>query len=272
MRTLLRFIQRYSTLLLFLLLEILAIAWMVSGTGYQRSKIVALNRQLSGTLYSWVDGAREYLSMREVNRELVRENTELRNLLETYERLTDSATVIIAAGDSMHFHYVPARVVHNSVYKQYNYITLDRGKKHGVFRNMGVISDMGLVGIILGSSNNFSTVIPVINRDFRLSVKIKSNNYAGILQWDGATPLYAHLTEIPFHVELSVGDTLLTSGFSAIFPAGIHVGHIESFSLDRGNFYDIRVRLATDYQRLFHVNVVRNYRQQEQLDLETRPQ
>lgn len=272
MRTLLRFIQKYSNFLLFLLLEILAISWMVTGTGYQRSKIVALNRQLSGTIYNWVDGAREYLSLRQVNLELVEENTALRNRLETYQRLMDSATVIIDPGDSLHFHYVPARVVHNSVYKQYNYITLDRGRKQGVFRNMGVISDMGLVGIVQESSNNYSTVIPVINRDFRLSVKISSSDYAGILQWDGASPLYAELSEIPFHAKLSEGDTLLTSGFSAIFPSGIHVGLIESFSLDRGNFYEIRVRLATDFQRLFHVNVIRNYRQQEQLNLEARTQ
>ena len=87
--------------------------------------------------------------------------------------------------ENIRYFYVPSRIVHNSVYKQYNYITLDKGKKHGVFRDMGVISDQGLVGIVLESSANFATVIPVINRDFRLSVKIKSNNYAGILQWDG---------------------------------------------------------------------------------------
>jgi rod shape-determining protein MreC len=133
---------------------------------------------------------------------------------------------------------------------------------------MGVISDQGLVGIVLESSANFATVIPVINRDFRLSAKIKSNNYAGILQWDGASPRYAVLTEIPFHVELTVGDSILTSGFSSIFPEGIEVGRIESFSLVRGNFYDIRVELFTDFQRLYQVNVIRNHRQEEQLNLE----
>ncbi|RPI43718.1 MAG: rod shape-determining protein MreC [Bacteroidetes bacterium] len=272
MRTLLRFIQRYSNLLLFLLLEILAISWMVSGTGYQRSKIVSLTRQVSGSLFSWVDGTREYLSLRHVNQELARENTELRNRIEIYDRLMDSARVVITSADSMQYHFVPARVVRNSVYKQYNYITIDRGKDQGVYRNMGVISDMGLVGIVQETSGNYATVIPVINRDFRLSVMIQSTEYAGILQWNGESPVYADLAEIPFHVELTEGDTIITSGFSAIFPAGIHVGQIESFSLDRGNFYRIRVRLSTDFQRLFHVNVIRNYRQQEQLDLESRSQ
>jgi rod shape-determining protein MreC len=133
---------------------------------------------------------------------------------------------------------------------------------------MGVISDQGLVGIVLESSANFATVIPIINRDFKLSVKIKSNNYAGILQWEGGSPLNAILTEIPFHVSLSEGDTILTSGFSSIFPEGIEVGTIESFSLERGNFYDIRIRLFTDFQRLYHVNIIRNSRQEEQLNLE----
>jgi rod shape-determining protein MreC len=133
---------------------------------------------------------------------------------------------------------------------------------------MGVISDQGLVGIVLESSADFATVIPVINREFRLSAKIKSNNYSGILQWDGVSPRYAMLTEIPFHVILTEGDSILTSGFSSIFPEGIEVGRIESFSLEKGNFYDIRVELFTDFQRLFHVNVIRNYRQEEQLNLE----
>ncbi len=133
---------------------------------------------------------------------------------------------------------------------------------------MGVISEQGLVGIVLESSANFSTVIPIINREFRLSAKIKSNNYAGILQWDGSSPRFAVLSEIPFHVNLTEGDTILTSGFSSIFPEGIEVGRIESFSLEKGNFYDIKVELFTDFQGLFHVNVIRNYRQEEQLNLE----
>ena len=182
--------------------------------------------------------------------------------------MVDTAIIAHEIRGSYRFDYVPSRIVHNSVYKQYNYITLDKGRKQGVFRDMGVISDRGLVGIVLESSNNFATVIPVINRDFRLSVKVKSNNYAGILQWEGDSPLFAMLTEIPFHVTLQEGDTILTIGYSSIFPEGIEVGTIESFAIDKGNFYDIKIRLSTDFQSLFHVNVIRNHRQEEQLNLE----
>jgi len=268
MRTLLRFIQKYSNLLLFLLLEAIAITFMVQGNTYQRSKLIGLNREITGYIYSKVDGAREYFSLKQVNRQLAEENLDLRNSLDLLSASLDTTLVITENLENFHYYYVPSRIVHNSVYKQYNFITLDKGKKDGVFKDMGVISEQGLVGIILESSNNFATVIPILNRDFRLSVKIKSNNYAGILQWEGDSPQYAMLSEIPFHVNITEGDTILTSGFSSIFPEGIEVGHLESFVLEKGNFYDIKVKLSTDFQQLFHVNVIRNFRQEEQLNLE----
>lgn len=268
MRTLLRFIQKYSNLLLFLLLEIVAVFMIVQGNSYQRSKIIGLNRQVSGYIYSKFDGAREYLSLKETNSRLVEENAGLKNRIHRLNLLMDSSIVRTGLLDPVHFQYVPCRVVRNSVFKQYNYMTLDRGKNQGVVRDMGVISENGLVGIVLESSNNYSTVIPVINRDFRLSVKLASNDYAGILQWEGESPRYAVLNEIPFHVDLLDRDTVVTSGFSAIFPEGIEVGTIESFTLEKGNFYEIRVRLSANFQQLYHVNVIRNYRQMEQLNLE----
>jgi rod shape-determining protein MreC len=268
MRTLLRFFLKYSNLLLFLLLEIIAITFMTKGSGYQRSKLMGLNRQVTGYIYSKVDGAREYFSLRELNERLTEENLELRNRLDLMSSRLDSASVISDIKGDYHYYYIQCNVVHNNVYRQYNYLTIDKGKKQGVFKNMGVISDQGLVGIVLESSASFATVIPVINRNFRLSAKIKSNNYAGILQWTGGSPQFAVLTEIPFHVELAVGDTILTSGFSSIFPEGIEVGTIKSFSLERGNFYDIQIELFTDFQSLYHVSVIRNYKQEEQLNLE----
>jgi len=268
MRTLLRFIQKYSNLLLFLLLETVAVILIVRGNHYQHSRIIGLNRQVSGYLVSKVDGAREYLSLRQTNRLLVEENTDLRNRLDRMETLLDSSTVHRSVIPPHRYSFVSSRVLRNSVYKQYNYMTLDKGKEQGVFRDMGVISEEGVVGIVLESSRHFATVIPVINRDFRLSVKLKSSNYAGILQWEGGSPRFAELNEIPFHVELTKRDTVVTSGFSTIFPEGIRVGIIDSYSLEKGNFYEIRVRLSTDFQKLFHVNVIRNHRQEEQLELE----
>lgn len=241
---------------------------MIRESSYQRSKLIGLNREITGYAYSKVVGAREYFSLKQVNKDLAEENLRLRNRIDRYANRMDTASVITEIRDPFRYYFIPSKIVHNSVYKQYNYLTLDRGKKDGVFKDMGVISEQGMVGIVLESSQNFATVIPVLNRDFRLSVKIKSNNYAGILQWEGDSPLFAMLTEIPFHVNFVEGDTILTSGFSSIFPEGIEVGIIESFVLEKGNFYDIKVRLSTDFQGLFHVNVIRNFRQEEQLNLQ----
>ena len=143
MRTLLRFIQKYSDLLLFLLLETVAIVFIVQGSNYQRSKIIGLNRQISGYVYSKVDGAREYLSLKESNLKLVQENMALRNRLDRLELRLDSSVVRSEFRDPYHYQYVPSRIVKNSVYKQYNYMTLDKGRKQGVFRDMGVVSDEG---------------------------------------------------------------------------------------------------------------------------------
>jgi rod shape-determining protein MreC len=241
---------------------------MIQDSSYQRSKLIGLNREITGFTYSKMVGAREYLSLKQVNQELAEENLSLRNRIDQYASRMDTAFVVSEIRDPYRYFFVPSKIVHGSVYKQYNYLTLDRGKKDGVFKDMGVISDQGMVGIVLESSQNFATVIPILNRDFRLSVKIKSNNYAGILQWEGDSPLYAMLTEIPFHVNILEKDTILTSGFSSIFPEGIEVGVIESYVLEKGNFYDIKVKLSTDFQRLFHVDVIRNFRQDEQLNLE----
>ncbi len=268
MRTLLRVIQKYSDFLLFLVLETVAMILMVQGGAFQRSKIVGMNRQISGYIYNKVDGTREYLFLKETNEMLVDENAQLRNTLQQMGQRLDSSVVLSDFREPYQYQYVPSRVIHNSVYKQYNYLTLNKGEKDGVFKDMGVISDRGVVGIILETSDNFATVIPIINLDFRLSVKLKSSNYAGILQWNGKSPLYADLNEIPFHVELTENDTIVTSGFSTIFPEGIEVGTIESFTIEHGNFYEIRVRLFTDFQSLFHVNVIRNYQKEEQLNLE----
>ncbi len=187
-------------------------------------------------MYTKVDGSREYLFLKETNNILVEENAQLRNSLQQMEQRLDSSVVLSEFNDPYQYHFVPSRVIHNSVYKQYNYLTLDHGEKDGVFRDMGVISDQGVVGIVLETSDNFATVIPIINLDFRLSVKLKSSNYAGILQWGGKSPLFADLNEIPFHVDLLENDTIVTSGFSSIFPEGIEVGTIESFSLGARKF------------------------------------
>ena len=265
MRSLLRLLKKYSYILLFLLLEIVAFILLSKHNSYQQSRLLNTNREITGYIYSKFDGVREYLSLKKNNEILVHENASLRNQL---EEMANQEIDSVGEPRIPAYSYNYARIVHSSVYKKYNYLTINSGRKHGVERDMAVIGEEGIVGIVLESSPNFATILPVINPDFRLSAKIKKNNYAGILLWDGASPRRALLNEIPYHVDVQPGDTVVTSGFSAIFPEGLHVGTISDFSLQEGNFYNISVDLGTNFNTLFYVNVIKNYYQEEQVQLE----
>jgi rod shape-determining protein MreC len=272
MRTLLWLLKKYNYVLVFVLLEVIALVLLSNHNSYQHSVLVNANREMSGKLYGLIEGGREYLHLKKNNEALVRENAALRNKIELLAvAVPDSIPVDSITADSTvrNYYFTPARIVHGTHHKQFNYLTINKGKKHGIEGDMAVISDEGIVGIVLASSSNFSTVIPIINRNFRLSVKTKKDNLAGILQWEGKNHRQANLNEIPFHAEPEVGDTIVTSGYSAVFPEGLFVGTIKSFELRDGNFFRIDVELGTDYQRLFHVNVIENILQEEQLELES---
>jgi len=166
--------------------------------------------------------------------------------------------------------YIPARVITSSVNKQYNYLTINKGEKQGVSPDMAVISETGAVGIVVASSENYSTIIPVLNRNFRLSARLKKNNFFGIAEWEGRSSEIVSLREIPVHVDVQPGDTVVTSGFSAVFPEGILVGTVEKVEDTGGNFHEIKLRLSTDYRQLYHVNVVSFTFKEELNELENR--
>ncbi len=265
MKTLLKLLNKYSYVLVFLVLETIAIVLLSNHNYYQHSRILNTNREITGYIYDRIDGTREYLSLKMTNEILVSENSNLRNKLAD---ISLNKTELSIAEVQRLSYYTPARIVHSTVHKQLNYLTINKGRKQGVMRDMAVISEEGIVGIVLESSPNFATILPIINRDFRLSTKIKKNNFTGILHWDGNSPQQAVLNEIPYHADVQIGDTVITSGFSAIFPEGLHVGTISDYSLKEGNFYSIHIQLGTNFNNLFYVNVIKNYLQEEQRILE----
>jgi rod shape-determining protein MreC len=267
MKALLWLLKKYNYVLVFIFLEVLAVMLLSNHNSYQHSVLVNFNREISGRIFAMSEGGREYLHLKKNNEVLVRENAELRNRL---EQLNAPCPDSILIDSTLHpYTYIPARIVQSTFHKQFNYLTVNMGSKQGIAADMAVISEEGIVGIVLASSSNFSTVIPVINRNFRLSAKTKKENFTGILQWEGNDHRHASLNEIPYHARPEPGDTIITSGYSAIFPEGLFVGTIKNIELEDGNFYQINVELGTDYQRLFHVNIISNYLQEEQLELES---
>jgi len=157
------------------------------------------------------------------------------------------------------FRFIPAEVINNSVDRQSNYITLNKGREDGIKPEMGIVGPNGIVGIITNVSDHYATGPTVLNRRWRVSAKIKNSNYFGSLMWDGISYRTAQLNEIPYHVELKVGDTIITSGYSTVFPEGIMIGQIEDFDIGSGDsFYEIDVRLSTNFKTLTYVEVIQD--------------
>lgn len=271
MRNLIRFILNNHFFLLFILFEAVALFLVFQNNNYQRAFAFNLTRNISGKISSNIFSLRQYLYLSETNMALLEENRELRNsLLSSYKlRIADPGNVEFDSAWIRQYNFMPASVIKNSVNKQYNFVNIDKGHAHGIGPDMAVISGTGVVGIVTGVSEHFSTIIPVLNIDLRLSSKLKNTNYFGSLHWDGKDPGMAILNEIPHHVTLNKGDTIVTSGFSAIFPEGIMVGIIDEFEIEGGNFYTVKVQLSTDFRKLNYVYVIEDLFRDELLELES---
>jgi len=269
MRSLLRFLVRNYFFLLFLILESFCMVLVVRYNNYQKVKFLNSSNQVIGKIYETSNSIFSFFKLQQVNSELAAENARLRNELQQLalpegQERTDSMTI-----GQVEYLFIPAKVINNSVNKQNNYITLNKGKKDGIKPDMGIIGPGGIVGIITNVTDHYSTGPTVLNKRWRVSARIKKNNYFGSLVWDGKDFHQAQLNEIPFHVEPEKGDTIVTSGYSSIFPEGIMIGQIESFNHESGdNFYEIRVRLSTNFMTLTHVEVIINYATDELTNLQ----
>ena len=150
-----------------------------------------------------------------------------------------------------------------------NYITLDKGSADGIASEMAVVDQNGIVGIVTVVNEHNAVAISVLNTKLHISCKVKGTDCFGSLVWDGRNARYAMLEEMPRHVEFTPGDTIVTSGFSAVFPDGIMVGTIHDYAKQKDdNFYAMEVKLSTDFHRLGTVRVLYNRAQQEQRKLE----
>jgi rod shape-determining protein MreC len=166
--------------------------------------------------------------------------------------------------EHLKYAYISARIISNSVNQQQNYLTLDKGSEDGIRPDMGIISAGGVAGIITNVSPSYSTGLSLLNTRWNVSAKLSKNNYFGSLVWDGKNYREALLNEIPFHVDVAVGDTIVTSGFSSFFPEGITLGTVESFAKPGGDsFYTIRVKLSVDFKSLSYVEVIENNKKAE---------
>jgi len=263
------FLLRYKTLILFLILEALALAMISSSHNYHQTVLYGAARNISGFFSRGLENSTSYFRLRQVNEELVAENLMLKRRLEALTSLPqESQGTVRDTVSGINYSYLNARVINNSVNKQKNFISLDKGSKHGVTNGMGVASPEGVVGVVVGVSPNYSVVMSLLNTEFRLSASIARNDYFGSLAWDGTNYRYARLSEIPHHVAVTEGDTILTSGYSAIFPAGIMVGTLTGKQKRGGDFVSLEVLLSADFKKLTNVYLIGNLTREERITIE----
>ena len=277
MRKLLDFLLTKRHWLLFILLEIISFVLIYSNKSYHRNVMFSSANVITGYITSISGNVYSYLNLRDINRELLERNGQLEmEILELRDQLemvyADTATFAGFVADSTEifpYSFITANVVNNSISYLSNYITIDKGKNAGIKPDMGVVSEQGVVGIVSTVSDHFSVIIPLLNPKFRLSCKVLGSSYFGTLGWNGRNTRLANLDELPRHVEFKKGDTIVTSGYSAVFPAGIIVGNVMDFKKQHDdNFYSLEVELATHFETLNQVRVINNYYQNEQKGIE----
>jgi rod shape-determining protein MreC len=269
MRSLLNFLLRYKTLILFLILEAVALVMITSSHNYHQSVSYGVARTISGFVAKRIEKGNSYFMLRQINKELVSENLALRRRIEELTSVPhDSVTKVNDTINGVSYTCLNATVINNSTNRQKNYITLDKGSRHGVMTGMGVASSAGVVGVVVCVSRNYSVAMSLLNTDFKLSSKIARNDYFGSLAWDGINYRYAQLSEIPHHVRVNEGDTIVTSGFSAIFPAGLMTGTITGEQKRGGDFITLKVLLSVDFKRLTNVYLIGNLTREERATLE----
>ena len=270
MRNLIAFIWKNYFFFLFLLLEVLSVYLLVQNNYFQRAGFINSTNDVSGSVFQAYNDANQYFHLKQTNEQLARENALLLTKLGSSFRtlLIDKHLV----NDSLHkqkYEYVKAKVVNNSTNRRNNYLTLNVGAKQGIEPDMAVISSSGVVGIVKDVSDNFSSVMSLLHKDTKISSKIKKEGSFGPLFWEGEDYRYATLSDIPTHVPLVKGDTVITSAYSSIFPEGILVGTVESFERKSGEyFYTVKVKLSTEFKKLDYVYVINNIEKEEQDKLE----
>lgn len=276
MRNLLQFLIRYSNLLWFIVLEVVALVLVFSQNRLQHSAWLSSANNVSAGVYQAWSSVTGYFSLRHENDRLAAENVELQNYIVQLENqlegeheahLKDSVGSYVYA--EKHLHYIPAKVINISTATQRNFITLNKGLRDGVQEDMGVVDQDGVVGIVRAVSDRFAVVIPVINNAFSISCRFLRTDKLAALHWDGVDNRHAELEDIARHVDVREGDTLVTSGLSDAFPEGVMVGVVEKAELSESDiYYHIRVRLAADFHRLGYVQIIQNEARAEQRQLE----
>ncbi|MEE9406861.1 MAG: rod shape-determining protein MreC [Polaribacter sp.] len=253
------------------MLQFIAIALTFNNLNFHKSKYVSSANAVTGGFYSKVSNISEYLNLKKENEILAEENTQLKNLLEknTSNLFLIDSTVVDSIKHLQTYTYTSAKIIKNDYAKAFNFLTINKGKNQGISKEMAVINSKGIIGITDNTSNNYTRVQSILNKNSKINARLKNDNYFGSLEWDGKDYNIVQLKDIPRQAPLKIGDTIETGGKSTIFPEGILIGTVLKFN--QGNTADnkIDVKLFNDMSSLGYISVVKNLDKKEIQSIET---
>ena len=283
MYKLIEFLRRIYVVLLFLAIEGIALNFYAHSSYYTQAKILSRAHSVAGGVQSSIFGVKHYFTLRGENEALALRVAELENQLASYREketnaLTDSLSldgIDPAMAESLaQYRYTTARIIANSISRSRNFITINRGLMHGVVEDMAVISPSGMmIGYVVGCSERYSVVMPMLNMDFRTSGKIAGDEHFGSISWSGSSPYKVEMTDLSKHADIEIGDEVVSAGLAHYFPEGVKIGYVESFEInDTQTSYSVTVRLAADMTKLNNVILIENIDYGEIKALEENPQ
>jgi len=267
------FIRRHFNFLFFLVLQIVALSFLFRYNKFHEAAFLSVSTELTGRLNAKYNNIEYYFQLRKTNEALVQENLQLRQQLRDNFEAPDTAQRLfrdtIRTDSVRKWEVMEAKVVSNTIALPANYLTIHRGFKQGVRANMGVAGPKGLVGQVINVSENFAIVMSMLHPQFKVIARLKKGGDNGTVFWDGLSPNYFTMRGIPRSANVAVGDTVLTSQITYLFPANMMVGTISEIIPDNTtNFYTLKLRSATNFSNLEYAYVLDNLQAGEQRRLE----
>jgi len=251
-----------TAIILFIVLESLSILLLVENSVVQRFRILGTVRTAQAWVWTRTGDIHYYFNLRSENEQLAEENRQLREQLDRYAataRRIDSLSV----EEGPDFIWIGATVIKNTVNRQRNHLIIDRGRRDGVEPGMGVVTSRGVVGIVGAVSNHYAYVFSLLGTGQSVSAKLAASGAFGPMVWPGGASDRMLLQEIPVHIQVAPGDTVLTSGYSTIYPPDIPLGSVLGTKVSKGSSQELTVALFEEFRSLHSVYVVKNNRQPE---------
>lgn len=261
MQQLIYFLQKNKYFFYFVLLEAIAFSLILNSHSFHKSKFLSSTNYIAGSIYKQQTNILEYLKLKKINQELYKENELLKNELQKIKSINQDKIIknIDSTNYNQQFSFLKGKIIKNDYHTAYNHLVINKGKKNGVKKEMGVINPKGIIGIIDKSSKSYARVISILNKDIKINAKLKKSYHFGTLMWNGKDKKIVQLTDIPRQAKINIGDTIVTGGKSIIFPEGILIGTVKTIPEKATASNTLNIKLFNDMTNLSNIYVIISY-------------